>query len=62
VLGPGGPLPFAEHGLAPDARVRRWRNRLDPLWKRLAGACRLDRAIRTLIETAGFAIARLETG
>ena len=62
VLGPGGRLLFAEHGLAPDAGVRRWQHRLTPVWKRLVGGCHLDRDIRGLIEQSGFAIERLETG
>jgi ubiquinone/menaquinone biosynthesis C-methylase UbiE len=62
VLAPGGRLLFGEHGLAPDARVRRWQHRLTPIWIRIAGGCHLDRDIRTLIEGAGFTIERLENG
>jgi ubiquinone/menaquinone biosynthesis C-methylase UbiE len=62
VLKPGGRLLFGEHGLAPDARVRRWQHRLTPLWKRLAGGCHLDRDIRGLVEGAGFAIEHLDVG
>jgi ubiquinone/menaquinone biosynthesis C-methylase UbiE len=62
VLKPGGRLLFGEHGLAPDARVRRWQHRLTPLWRRLAGGCHLDRDIRALLEDAGFAIERLNVG
>ncbi len=36
VLTPGGELIFCEHGLAPDAGVRRLQNRINPIWKRLA--------------------------
>src|SRR5215469_6069180 len=32
VLSPAGQLLFAEHGLAPEARVRKWQHRIDPLW------------------------------
>jgi ubiquinone/menaquinone biosynthesis C-methylase UbiE len=62
VLKAGGRLLFAEHGLAPDANVRRWQHRLTPIWKRVAGGCHLDRDIRALVERAGFAIERLEVG
>ncbi len=48
--------------MAPDASVRRWQHRLTPTWKRVAGGCHLDRAIRKLIEEAGFEITHLETG
>jgi ubiquinone/menaquinone biosynthesis C-methylase UbiE len=60
VLKPGGLLHFIEHGLAPEPGVQRWQRRLTPLWKPLAGGCHLDRAIDTLIEGAGFRIARLD--
>ena len=62
VLKPGGKFLFVEHGLSPDARVRRWQDRLTPVWKRAAGGCHLNRPIQELVEQAGFDIARLETG
>lgn len=62
VLKPGGQLLFVEHGLAPEETVRKWQNRLTPIWKRVGGGCHLNRPIRTLIEGAGFAIRRLDTG
>ena len=62
VLKPGGEFLFVEHGRAPEENVRRWQNRLTPLWKRIGGGCHLNRPIRTLIEGAGFRIIRLDTG
>jgi len=62
VLKPGGRLLFVEHGLSPDAGVRRWQDRLTPLWKRLGGGCHLNRGIADLIEKAGFRIEHLDTG
>jgi ubiquinone/menaquinone biosynthesis C-methylase UbiE len=62
VLAPGGRLLFVEHGCAPDQAVRRWQDRLTPLWKRLAGGCHLNRAVPDLLEAAGFRIERMETG
>jgi ubiquinone/menaquinone biosynthesis C-methylase UbiE len=62
VLKPGGRLLFGEHGLAPDASVRRWQHRLTPIWKRCAGGCHLDRDIRALVEDAGLAIEHLDAG
>lgn len=61
VLKPGGELVFCEHGAAPDAGVRRWQDRVDPIWRRLGGGCRLNRAIPRLIEEGGFKIKELET-
>jgi ubiquinone/menaquinone biosynthesis C-methylase UbiE len=62
VLRPGGRLLFAEHGLAPDESVRRWQNRLTPVWRRIGGGCHLNRPIRSMIEGAGFHVDRIETG
>ena len=61
VLRPGGELVFCEHGAAPDASVRRWQDRLNPMWKRLGGGCNLNRPIPALIEAGGFRIKRLDT-
>jgi ubiquinone/menaquinone biosynthesis C-methylase UbiE len=62
VLKPGGQLLFVEHGLAPEENVRKWQDRLTPIWKRIGGGCHLNRPIRTLIETAGFGVTQIETG
>jgi SAM-dependent methyltransferase len=62
VLRPGGRLLFVEHGLAPDAGVRRWQERLTPAWRCMSGGCHLNRPIGSLIEDAGFRIDRIETG
>lgn len=61
VLKPDGALLFAEHGLAPDAGVARWQHRLNPVWRRLAGGCNIDRKMDALIAGAGFAAANLHT-
>jgi ubiquinone/menaquinone biosynthesis C-methylase UbiE len=60
VLKPGGQLLFVEHGLAPEQNVRRWQDRVTPLWKRIGGGCHLNRPIRSLIENAGFEITAIE--
>ena len=59
VLKPGGRLLFVEHGLAPDPGVRRWQERLNPLWKRVAGGCNLNRKIDALLAESGFRVAEL---
>ena len=62
VLKPAGRLLFVEHGRAPEPNVRRWQDRLTPVWKRVGGGCHLNRAIGTLVESAGFQFERIETG
>ncbi len=62
VLVPGGSLRFVEHGLADAPALGRWQRRLTPVWSRVAGGCRLDHRIDRLVERAGFALERLETG
>lgn len=62
VLKSDGQLLFVEHGLAPEESVCKWQNRLNPIWKRIAGGCQLNRPIRALIERAGFKIVRLDAG
>ncbi len=54
VLRPAGELLFSEHGAAPDPGVRRWQDRLNGVWGRLAGGCNLNRSIVRLIEAHGF--------
>jgi ubiquinone/menaquinone biosynthesis C-methylase UbiE len=61
VLMSGGELIFCEHGLAPDEEVRRWQNRMNPIWKRMGGGCNLNRPIPDLIEQGGFKINNIET-
>jgi hypothetical protein len=59
-LKPGGSFHFVEHGHAPDEKVVRWQERLEPLNKRLAGGCHLTRHIAEDIERAGFEIEKLD--
>jgi ubiquinone/menaquinone biosynthesis C-methylase UbiE len=61
VLRPGGSLHFAEHGRAPDARVARKQDRLEPLQKRVFGGCHLTRHIDQLIAASGLELAELKT-
>lgn len=56
VLKPGGRLLFCEHGKAPDEKVRRWQDRLNPVWGKISGGCHLNRDIPELIKAAGFDI------
>ena len=61
VLKPGGRLVFCEHGVAPDAGVRQWQERINPVWKKVAGGCHLNRPITRYIEEGGFAIHAIES-
>ncbi len=61
VLKQGGRLLFCEHGLALDASVRRWQHRINPIWRRLAGGCHLNRDIPDLVQKGGFEIKGIET-
>ena len=54
VLKPGGAVIFVEHGLSPDAGVRKWQNRLTPVWRRCAGGCHLNRKMDDLLRDAGL--------
>ena len=61
VLKPTGKLIFCEHGKAPDKSVERWQNRVNPIWKKLAGGCNLNRPIVALLEQSGFNSADVQT-
>lgn len=60
VLRPGAPVHLLEHGAAPEARVRRWQQRLDPLQQRLFGGCHLTSDLPGLLAAAGFEQCSLE--
>ncbi|HEC30192.1 MAG TPA: class I SAM-dependent methyltransferase [Gammaproteobacteria bacterium] len=60
VLKPDGNLYFCEHGRAPEQNVRRWQDRLNPTWKKVAGGCNLNRNIPELIKQAGFELQKLD--
>ena len=61
VMKPGGRMIFCEHGEAPDENVRRWQQRLTPLWVPLCGGCHLNRSIPKLVGNAGFKIEDVQT-
>ena len=60
VLKEGGILLFTEHGHAPDPAVQVWQRRINPLWRRIAGGCNIDRPIDRFIREAGFEILQLD--
>ena len=58
---PGGRLIFCEHGAAPDEAVRKWQDRINPVWKPLFGGCHINREIPRLIEEGGFGIEKMDS-
>ena len=56
VLKPGGHFLFMEHGKAPDKKVARWQDRINPHWMPLPGGCHLNRPIGRLVAESGLSI------
>jgi len=55
VLKTAGGLVFLEHVAAKSGTSRRrWQRLLNPVWKKIAGNCHLNRETETAIESAGF--------
>ncbi|MGW0662008.1 class I SAM-dependent methyltransferase [Streptodolium elevatio] len=61
VLKPGGTFLFVEHVGSPDPKARRRQERVEPVWRRLFGGCRLTRDPVAALEKAGFTEIRTET-
>lgn len=61
VLRPGGELVFCEHGAAPDGSVRRWQDRLNPVWRLFSGGCNLNRPVPSLLADEGFRLREVAT-
>jgi len=61
VLKPGGLLVFVEHGRSTDEAVRKWQDRLNPLWRTMVGGCNLNRPIAELIRLADFQMKHVGT-
>ena len=62
VLKSAGRLIFVEHGRSPESNVGAWQDRLNPVWRPLAGGCNMNRPIDQLIRSTGFAIKQIDTG
>ena len=56
VLKTNGKILFSEHGLAPDDKVVKWQNKINPIWNKVFGGCNLNRDIPSLFKAAGFAL------
>lgn len=53
LLRPGGKLVLFEHVRSHGA-LGAWQDRLQPMWGRISGGCRLNRETRAMVENAGF--------
>lgn len=62
VLKPNGKLIFVEHGKAKEAAIAALQDRINPLWRRLAGGCHLNREPDLSILRQGFKFDTLEEG
>ncbi len=60
VLRPGGRLVFIEHGRAPGASTARWQDRLNPVWRRFADGCNMNRSVDRIVGEAGFSLESLD--
>jgi SAM-dependent methyltransferase len=55
VLTPGGRLLFLEHVRAPEgSSLARWQDRLNPIWRAVAGGCNCNRDTVGALTRAGF--------
>ena len=61
VVRPGGTLHFVEHGCSPDQRVLKWQRRLNPIQRRVACGCNLDRDIPSILEAGGLRVDSLKS-
>ena len=61
ILRPGGTLHFIEHGRAPDPKVARRQDRLEPFQQRIFGGCQLTRKIDQLVAASGLELNQLDT-
>ena len=56
VLKPNGMILFSEHGIAPDKCVQTMQTFINPIWKKIAGGCNLNRNIPKILESSGFEV------
>ena len=61
VLKPSGRMFFVEHGRSSKPSTAKWQDRINPVWKALAGGCNLNRNIARLVSSNGFTLETIET-
>jgi len=60
VLKPGGQYVFIEHGRSDTPGTARWQDRINPLWRRLADGCNINRPIDEVVEKGGFRLRSMD--
>jgi len=60
VLKPEGKLLFFEHVHSWEKSLARLQNRINPLWRKIAGGCDLTRDTKLLLEQTGFSFLEIE--
>lgn len=60
IVKPDGQVLFCEHGQSPDPNVHKWQNRIDPIWKNIAGGCHSGRDIPALLKEADLTITTMD--
>ena len=60
VMKSDGNIFFCEHGIAPDPKIIKWQNRINPLWSKLFGGCNINRDIPFILSDSGFEIKSLQ--
>lgn len=56
VLKPGGEVHFFEHVRSPHDRLARWQDRVNPVWKKFACGCNLNRDTGNLLADHGLSV------
>ena len=60
VLRPGGRYLFIEHGRSDDEKTAHWQDRWNPIQRRIADGCNVNRRIDALVGEGGFELAKLD--
>jgi ubiquinone/menaquinone biosynthesis C-methylase UbiE len=56
VVRSGGVLRFLEHVRSPNARTARWQDRINPIWGKFAGGCRLNQSTVEILDATHWEI------
>ena len=60
VLRADGRYLFIEHGRSQRERTARWQDRLNPVWRRIADGCNMNRRIDEIIARGGFELVSID--